>query len=158
GGALRTRVAELERTRGWLLLILSCAGLPCAMEMLQAIANRRAEEIEGDLAALEQRGLVRREGSGWAPANDSVGEMAIEIARPDSLDVAHKGLARVLSASEGDPGSLTRSARHLIATRDRHGLSLVFVRWLAEERRHGDRRSRRVLAREFLAGVGSASD
>lgn len=158
GGALRRRIEELPGHEHTLLLLLSVAGTPVAASLVAAADGRSAAAVLADLGALEQRGLVTRDGTEWQPAHDEIAARALEAASPDDLRAAHAAIGRVLADAAGsEAGALYRAGRHLAAGGDRPQLETVFARWVAAARVRGDRRSLRSLALDMLGSSPGAS-
>jgi hypothetical protein len=158
GGALRSRVASLDRGQSWLLLVLSCAGVPCEMTALGTVSARIPVELGPDLAGLERRGLARRVGEHWLPTHDTIAEMTVEISRPEDIHAAHHALGRMLSHEHARSTDLSRAGQHFRAAGESDLLSRVFIRWFSVHRRRGDHRGRLELAREFLGTDASPGE
>lgn len=151
GGALRQRVKELEPGSSWLLLILAVAGTPVATSLLAVAAGRPISDIERDLEALEQRGLICRTGHNWRPGHDELSDRVLELATPEARRAAHGALGMVLAATAGDDASLLhRAALHLGSSGGSPVLDRVFRRCVVNARRRGDRRPVDELAASVL--------
>jgi len=156
GGALGRRIAELDRERSWLLLLLAAAGAPLHCDVVARAAGRDREAVESDLLGLEVRGLAMRDGREWLPAHDEIGARALELASPDALRAANAGLGRALAAiGRDDPDALHRAARHLAAAREERQLARVFTHRVSLQRRRGERRPARALAVDLLGEEAS---
>ncbi len=156
GSALKRRVARLERGDGWVLLLLSTAGMPLAVKRLAKMARRPPEVLDATLASLERRGLVSRVGEEYEPAHDEIAALSIETATPDARAAASAAVGRVIADdSWNNLQDLTIAGQFLAHARDSTRLESVFKRcvWLA--RSSGDRRGLRNIARDVL---GQATD
>lgn len=151
GGALRQRLADLDRGPAWLLLLLSIAGAPVSGDLLSRAAQRPLDGLMGDLGAMEQRGLVRRVGQDWQPAHDEVADRSLDLAPEGARRAAHRSLGLAfLEAAGTDRESLFQSVRHLAQAEDNGELVGAFRRWVSSIRRQGDRRSLPRLAASVL--------
>jgi len=158
GSALRHRVAALDRTSAWLLLVLAVAGTPLSLDQLAWVTRRPPADLEPVLAQLELRGLVTRVADDWAPGHDEIGALAIEIAPPGAVKAADKELGLLwLTDAERDPGLLARAGPHLAAAEEWTGLERAYAAWVRRARRRGDRGNPRELAIEILGERSEAS-
>ena len=158
GSALRHRVAALDRTSAWLLLVLAVAGAPLSTEQLARVTRRPAADLEPVLAQLELRGLVAHVGDDWAPGHDEIGALAVEIAPPAATRAADKELGLLwLADGEREPALLARAGPHLAAAEEWAALERAFGAWVRRARRRGERRRARELATEFLGDAQSPS-
>ena len=156
GGALVRRIQELERSSRWLLVILAVAGAPLAVDLLVRLSSRGRGAVEADLHALELRGLALRDGVEWRPAHDEIAARALELASPGAVRAANAGLGRHLAVTgRDDPGVLHRAGRHLATASEDRELTRVLRRRLVLQRRHGERRSARVIATELLGDAAT---
>ena len=157
GSALRHRVAALDRTAAWLLVVLAVAGTPLSLGQLARVTHRPAAEVEPVLTQLELRGLVARVGDDWVPGHDEIAALAVEIAPPAAVKAADKELGQVwLTDAESDPASLVRAGPHLAAAEEWPGLERAYGAWVRRARRRGDPRTLRELAGDMLGGAVDA--
>lgn len=157
GSALRHRVAALDRTSAWLLVVLAVAGTPLSLDQLARVTHRAGVEVEPVLTQLELRGLVARMGDEWVPGHDEIGALAVEIAPPAAVKAADKELGQVwLTDAESDPALLVRAGPHLAAAEEWSGLERAYGTWVRRARRRGDRRALRELAGDMLGGAVDA--
>ncbi|MGH7675062.1 MAG: ATP-binding protein, partial [Gemmatimonadales bacterium] len=106
GGALRRRIEELSGHERAVLRLLSAAGTPLEAKLIVGADGREEAAVLTDLAALELRGLVVRDGGDWQPVHDEIAARALEAARPEELGAAHRAIGRVLAASAGQDAAL----------------------------------------------------
>ncbi len=150
GSALRDRVAGLERSEHWLLVLLATGGLPLATEVLACAARRTVDAVSAELLQLERRGLVQRAPDGWEPAHDAIAEAVTAAASADALHTASATLGRALAREAHAPQQLVARAAQLLARSDGSALTDLFRRWVRSRRRMGDRRRPASLAIDLV--------
>lgn len=156
GGALKQRLARLERDENWLLLLLAVAGYPLSIGELARMTERFKESLDHHLANLERGGFVSRVADAFEPAHDEIARSAMEIAKSDALSAANGAIGRViLDTGWNDSQSLTRAGRYLAAGGDDSRLDQLLKRRIWLGRAEGDFRSVAEVARELLGDHSS---
>jgi DNA-binding SARP family transcriptional activator len=151
GGALRTRLEQLDREQRWMLLLLSLIGSPASSERLARAAQREVAQCMPVLEQLERRGLVVQSEAGWEVAHDELAALAVSTATAGSLRAANAGVGRMFAAeAEVEPELALRAGPCLAAAGDAEHLVPLFAKMAASARRRGDRRSDQALADELL--------
>jgi len=159
GGALRHRVAKLDRSESWILLVLAVAGMPLSVNRLVRMTRRSEATLSVSLATLEQRGFISRVNDEVEPTHDEIGALAVELAPQDAITAARGAAGRVLAQDASDNDQLLLHAGQLLASAsDRSRLNEVFRNYLWISRARGDRRPARELAREMLGNRKSADE
>jgi DNA-binding SARP family transcriptional activator len=156
GGALRRRIAELQREQSWILLLLAAAGTPLSRTVLAELVHRPGESFESDLIELEKKGFIARTGDEYRVAHDEIAELALDGAPPEARTAAYGTMGRVLlDYGWNDLGLLTQAGPYLAHAGDNRRLRTALRRkvWLTRSR--GDRRSLEELARETTGTMGS---
>ena len=151
GSALRHRVERLERADRWLLTLLAVAGSPQSTDVVAGAADRSTDDVALALVALEQRGLVARQGELWSPSHDEIAAMAIELANDAAVRAAARTVGRALvSRYRTDLRSLRQAGMLLDRAQDQAGLAHAFGLFARASREAGDLRDNYMLAREFI--------
>ncbi len=151
GSALRHRLEQIERSDRWILLILSVAGMPLALEQIATAASRDVESFETRLGALEQRGVLQRMGTHWMPAHDEIAAVAEEQASSDALRAARRAVGSMLAArSDREPNRMIRAARLLLEAGADSELNPLVMWWVQLRLRLGDRRPTAALVAELF--------
>ena len=154
GSALRHRVASLDRTSAWLLLVLSVAGTPLSTGRLARASKRPQEDVESFLVQLELRGLVSRSGADWEPGHDEIAALAVELAPDAAARAADVDLGHVfLEDAEREPALLAQAGPHLAAAEEHQALKRAYQAWVRRARNRGDRRGLADLATELVGGA-----
>jgi DNA-binding SARP family transcriptional activator len=157
GSALANRIARLERTQRWILLLLAAAGTPLAFETLREASGSAEDAVQADLGSMEQRGLVVRAGGDWEPGHDEIAAIALEAAGEDARRAAHEALGKALDTPGADVEQLLRAGQHAAAAGDQDELERLFPRVVRAARRRGDRRPLSQLAVQLL-GEGASTE
>jgi len=157
GSALGRRIKQLDRSEGWLLLLLAVAGTRLGTDALTAASGSDRDRTAQDLNVLERRGLIARHEDGWSVAHDEIAERTEANAIPRQLDSAHRALGRALLATSRDRASLRAAAQHLVAASLLDDLKEAATAWVRQARERGDRRPARALVAELIGG-GSSDD
>jgi DNA-binding SARP family transcriptional activator len=156
GSALRHRIEQLEAPQRRLLLLLAVAGAPVATPLLARAAERAAESTAAQLDALEQRGLLTRDGDVWVPGHDEIAALAVELASEDAIRATHAALGGALAVEAGaDVQQLMRCGRHIAQAGGNHELERVYRRLVTVSRKLGDPRGPRELASDLLADAST---
>lgn len=153
GSALSRRITQLERGLGWILLLFVIAGMPLSLDLIVAASNAGPERVAADLAALEGRGLVARQGGAWSVAHDEIAAQVEKHATAEQIGAAHLALGRALLAQSSEPPVLRGAAKHLAAAGSGHELTVAAAGWTRAARERGDRRPIRALVAELLGGT-----
>lgn len=154
GSALARRIAHLDRSQGWVLLLLALGGAALPAEILASASARDREQMLADLNVLERRGLVSRHHGGWAVAHDEIAGRAEEGASAVQVRAAHEALGRALLQGPAQPSALRAAARHLAAASLETEMVTVATNWIRTARASGDRRSTRLVVAELFGAAG----
>lgn len=158
GSALANRIARLDLTDGWLLLILSLAGAPLPAAIVARASGYNADDTLARLESLEQRGLVQRTGERWEPAHDEIAARSLERADTATLAAANAALGTALARSApAGPDTLVRAGQLLAAAGCISEVEQVFRHALAAARTAHDPRRPAEIAGAIL-GAGASSE
>jgi DNA-binding SARP family transcriptional activator len=153
GSALGRRIGQLDRSEGWLLLLLAVAGTKLDTNVMAAAAGADQERAGRDADELERRGLIARYDGQWSVAHDEIAERAIANADQRQLSAAHAALGRSLLAMSTDGSNLRPAAQHLAAASLFDELTRAATAWIVQARANGDGRPTRVLLAELLGAA-----
>lgn len=151
GGALRTRISQLDGKQRRLLLLLAVAGTPLSGSQLELMLARGPNGTVPKLDTLVQRGFVTKIGDSWIPSHDEIAQITVELATAEELEAAHLAVGRAFARQgTADTQALTIAARHLAEGRDTAELETVFTTLVGLARSRRDERTAAQLASELL--------
>ena len=156
GGALRRRIQSLDVLERAVLHAVALAGVPVPMGFIGDVVQQPLADVAALLHSLEMRGMVSHLDTGWQPAHDQIGELALTELDPEALRIAECAVARAWLHGEADDRALRRAGMHFLRAGDEPAVVRTFVSWVRRKRGLGDRRPAPVLATEFVDGVDAA--
>ncbi|MBX9929909.1 MAG: AAA family ATPase [Gemmatimonadaceae bacterium] len=112
GGALRHRLARLDRDQRWAVLTCATAGRPLAPSVLSALEGPPSDAT---LHSLEVGGLLARAGGGWQCAHDLIAEAMLDSAPDSARTAAAVAVGRALLATGERDESTTTLALSMMA-------------------------------------------
>jgi DNA-binding SARP family transcriptional activator len=150
GSAVHRRVLSLDSEERSVLLSLAIAGVALNTNHLALATARSVDAVGQTLATLEQRGVIVRRASDWAPAHDEHAAAVLRSAREEEQSRVARAVGRAIVDVGADAQSTQVAARLLAKGGEPALLQMIFARTVRAARLAGETRPDRALARDLL--------